>query len=75
MVICTVRSHCSALTGLFSPDAERLSDAGVRLADGVTELPNSTMSFWTTIYSGRPGADVGGCSVTEAKVRTVTCSS
>ena len=34
--------------------------------------PNSTMSFWTTVYNGPTGAHVFGWSMTETKVGTVT---
>jgi hypothetical protein len=36
--------------------------------------PNSTMSFWTAVFSGPTGADVTGWSMTETKVGTVTYS-
>jgi hypothetical protein len=48
--------------------------SGHCVLSGVANItqPNSTMSFWTTVYSGPTGADVFGWSMTETKVGTVT---
>ena len=63
--------------GIVDNTAGSVPIAGHCVLSGVANVnqPNSTMSFWTTVYSGPTGAGVGGWSMTETKVGTVTYTS
>jgi hypothetical protein len=62
--------------GIVDNTAGSVPISGHCVLSGVANVnkPNSTMSFWTTVYSGPTGADVFGWSMTETKVGTVTYS-
>ena len=62
--------------GIVDNTAGSVPISGHCVLSGVANVnqPNSTMSFWTTVYNGPTGADVFGWSMTETKVGTVTYS-
>lgn len=63
--------------GIVDNTAGSVEISGHCVLSGVATVtqPNTTMSFWTTVYLGNTGAQVSGWSMTETKVGTVTFSS